>query len=154
MSNNVTIYDLLSKLKVSDVTTTQLNSAAKNSALTPENVDFWAGIITVARAIEESRTYNGLPIPESGAMQTVTVADGAAESIKPTGSEVWLIQSVSDDNCTPYLTDGSGIMPLDYGGATPSISGPVYITAELWIGFSNSSGSEQTPGLAYHKVSL
>lgn len=149
------IYDKLATKKISEVDIEELNTITANTYIDSRNVNFWSGVITVARAIEESRTYShGLPIPETGAMGTVTVADGASESIKPTGSEIWLVQSISDDNCTPFLTDGAGIMPLTLGSATATTTGPLYLTAKLWIGFSNASGSEQTPGIAYHKVGL
>lgn len=149
------VYDKLATTKLSDTTITELNDVSKGTFIDKRNIEFWSGVITVARAIEESRTYShGLPIPEASSMGTVTVADGASESIKPTGSEIWLIQSISDDNCTPFLTDGAGIMPLTLGSATATTTGPLYITPKLWIGFSNASGSEQTPGIAYHKVGL
>lgn len=155
MSDKITIYDLLTKSKVSEVTITQLDSATKNTAITADNVDFWSGVITVARALEESRTYgHGLPIPEASAVSSVTVADGASETIKPTGTEVWLVQSINDDECTPFLTDGSAIMPLVKAGAEAQQQGNLYLTNKLWIGFQNASGSEQTPAVAYHKVGL
>lgn len=149
------IYDKLATELVANVTVEQFNTITKDTFIDRNNVDFWSGVITVARTLQESRTYpHGLPIPELSEMGTVTVADGASESIKPTGTEVWCVQAVSDDNCTPFITDGAGIMPLTLGGAQATVSGPLYLTNKLWIGFSNASGSEQTPGIAYHKVSL
>jgi hypothetical protein len=149
------IYNLLTGVKIEDTTVTQLDTAAGRTFVDIDNVPFWSKIITVARAIKESRTYAaGLPIPELGEMKTVTVADGASGTIQPSGTEIWVIQSISDDNCTPYLTDGSGIMGLTLGGDNATVTGPVYLTNKLYIGFSNVSGSEQTPGIAFQKVSL
>ena len=155
MADKITIYDLLTKSKVSETTIAQLNSATKHTAITPENVDFWSGIITVSRAIEESRTYgDGLPIPELSEMKTVTVGDGASGTIQPSGTEIWKVQSISLDNCIVFLTDGSGMMTLQLGGDNATVTGELYITNGLYIGFQNASGSEQTPGIAFHKVGL
>jgi hypothetical protein len=149
------IYDKLAARQMSETTISEFNKITKDTFIDKKNVEFWSGVITVARAMEESRTYShGLPIPESGTMGTVTVADGASESIKPTGTEVWQVQTISSDSCTAFLTDGSGIMPVTLGGDNATVTGPLYLTAKIWIGFQNGSGSSQTPGIAYHKVGL
>jgi hypothetical protein len=149
------IYDLLTGVQIEDTTITQLDSATGRTYVDDTNVGFWAKVITVARALKESRTYTGgLPIPELGEMKTVTVGDGASGSIQPSGTEIWLLQNIDTDNCVPFLTDGSGIMALTLGGDNATVSGPVYLTNKLYIGFSNVSGSEQTPGIAFQKVSL
>ncbi len=149
------IYDLLAQQEISELTVENLNKATQSTAIASKNIDFWSGIITVARALEESRTYaHGLPIPESSTLVTATVGDGASGTLKPTGTEVWQVQTVSLDNCIAFLTDGSGMMPLLLGGDNATISGPLYLTNKVYIGFQNASGSEQTPGIAYHKVSL
>jgi hypothetical protein len=149
------IYDKLATQILSDTTVDNFHTISKDTFVDKNNVDFWSGVITVARVLQESRTYaHGLPIPEQSEMGTVTVADGASESLKPTGTEIWQIQTISDDECTAFLTDGAGIMPILLGGSTATVTGPLYLTSKLWIGFSNASGSEQTPGIAYHKVGL
>ncbi len=149
------IYDLLAQQEISELTVENLNKATQSTAIASKNIDFWSGIITVARALEESRTYaHGLPIPESSTIETATIGDGASGTIKPTGTEVWQVQTVSLDNCIAFLTDGSGMMTLVLGGDNATISGPLYLTNKVYIGFQNASGSEQTPGIAYHKVSL
>ena len=151
------IYNLLTGVQIEDATTTQLNSATGRTFIDTASRDFWHGVLTLNHVIKAARTYaHGLPIPEASAMQTVTVADSASGTIKPTGTEVWQVQTVALDNCTAFLTDGSGIQLLyPFGDATsPTHQGPLYLTNTLYIGFSNASGSEQTPGLSYHKVSL
>jgi hypothetical protein len=149
------IYDKLAARQVSETTVSEFNTITKDTFIDKKNVEFWSGVITVARAMEESRTYShGLPIPESGAMSTVSVDDGASEAIKPTGTEIWQVQGLNTDNCSPFLTDGSAIFPIVLGGDGATLTGPLYLTATMWIGFSNASGSAQTPGVAYFKVGL
>lgn len=149
------IYDKLATQLVSDTTLENFNTITKDTFIDKNNIDFWSGVITVARVLQESRTYaHGLPIPEASAMQTATIGDGASGTIKPTGTEVWEVMTVSLDNCIAFLTDGSGIMTLVLGGDNATHSGPLYLTNKLYIGFQNASGSEQTPGISYHKVGL
>lgn len=156
MSDNVTIYDYLAKNKVSETTITQLHNATKETAITPDNIDFWAGIITVARAIDESRTYgHALPIPELSAVKSLSVNDGEAGTIQPSGTEVWLVNSINFDNCTVYLTAAGGSGPsIQLGGDAANTVGPLYITNSMYLSFVNASGGTQTPGIAYHKVGL
>jgi hypothetical protein len=149
------IYNLLTGVKIEDATITQLDSAAGRTFVDVDNVPFWSKIITIARSIKESRTYAyGLPIPELGEMKTVSVADGASGSIQPSGTEIWQVQCISSDSCVPFLTDGSGIFPLTLGGDNATVSGPIYVTNKLYIGWTNASGSAQTPGIAFQKVGL
>jgi len=95
-----------------------------------------------------------LPIPEASIMATVSVDDGASGTIQPTGTEVWKVSTLSLDNCIAFLTDGSGMMSIVLGGDNATVPGDLYLTSKLYIGFQNASGSGQTPGIAYHKVSL
>lgn len=147
-----TIYDLIASQAMSATTITQLNNATKNTFIEKTNIEFWSGVITVARALEESRTYgHGLPIPEGSGVTNVTIADGATGEIKPQGSEIWLVESIDNDNCVSFLIDGgAGAVPITADLNTA----PLYLTPTLYIAFSNASGGEQTPGIAYHKVSL
>ena len=150
-----TIYDLLAQQDLSELTVANLDSAAKSTAISSTNIEFWAGLITISRAMAESRTYShGLPIPELGALSTITLADGASGTIKPSGTEVWVLQNVSLDNCSAFLTDGTALQLLTLGGDTATVSGTVYLTNKVYIGFVNASGSEQTPGIAYQKVGM
>jgi hypothetical protein len=149
------IYNLLTGVKLEDATVTQLDTAAGRTFVDIDNVPFWSKIITIARAMKESRTYTGgLPIPDLGEIKSVTVGDGASGTIQPSGSEIWLLQSVNLDNCSMFLTDGSGIIPVIWGGDGATISGPLYVTNKVYVGFQNASGSEQTPAIAFQKVGL
>ena len=149
------IYNLLTGVKIEDTSVTQLDTAAGRTFVDIDNVPFWSKSITVARAIKESRTYAaGLPIPELGEIKSITVGDGAAGTIQPSGTEIWQLQGLNLDNCAVFLTDGSAIMTMVLGGDNATVSGPLYLTNKVYIGFQNASGSEQTPAIAFQKVSL
>ena len=152
------IYDLLASQLLSETTVTQLNNASKSTFVQDKNIEFWSGIITVARALEESRTYShGLPIPEASSIESVSVADGAADiKLQPSGTEIWLIQALDLDSCTMMFTDGSTGFPysssVDYISRTRN---PLYLTNTLYVEFTSpGSGDTKTPKIAVHKVSL
>jgi len=150
------IYELLAAQQASATTTTQLNSALKSTYIDRTNVEFWSGVITVARALENSRYgMHGLPIPETGKVHIETIANGESATITPTGTELWRILNIDVDNCSVAFKDEDGnISPFqaDYA-IMPSIGG-VFLSATMSLVFFNGSGSEQTPSIAYFKVSL
>ena len=150
------IYDLLAQQEISELTIANLNKAAKNTAIASKNIDFWSGIITVARALEESRTYaHGLVIPESGAVLGNELADGANETFTPTGTEVWRVQAIDLNGCVAALKDADGNMCLLSASPPNEKNGyPIFLSATMSMFFSNASGSPATPKFAYHKVSL
>lgn len=172
MADKITIYDLLTKSKVSETTISQLNSAAKNTAITSDNVDFWSGIITVSRAIEESRTYgDALPIPEVSSVGLgEAIAAGNEDELRPTGTEIFQVQAISaqanasSTNCEIYLTDGIKEVQIHSGligtSVTPLTSqsnygGPIYLTNSLYLLVKNTHGSNTLiVSVAYHKVGL
>ena len=150
------IYELLAAQQVSATSVTQLNSAAKSTYIDKSNVEFWAGMITVARMMRESRTNTGgLPIPETSQIDLLTLADGGTEKFGDTAgdTEIWLIQNVDLDNCSVAFYDGTKVNPI-----TPDSDGnirmPLYISKLTYLYFSNTSGGTQTPTVTYAKVSL
>ena len=147
------IYELLAQQQLSSTTSTQLNTATKSTYCDKTNLEFWSGMITVARAISESRCYGqgGLPIPEASGIEGLTLADSANGTIKPTGTELWSVQMVDLDNCTAALTDGGSITPLTQERID---AGGIILSPTLYIQIVNASGSTQTPSVAYHKVGL
>ena len=148
------IYDLLAQQNISALTQTQLDQATKSTAITDKNIDFWSGIITVARAMEESRTYaHGLVIPETGAVLGNEIADSASDAFVPTGTEIWAVQNIDLQGCSAALvmTDGGKATQLT---SSTFQAGTIYLSASLGLLFVNSSGSPKTPTLAYYKVSL
>lgn len=155
MAKRPTIYELLATQQASATTISQLNSATKSSYIDDSNIEFWSGMITVARALDASRTNaHGIVIPETGVVHIETIANGANSTITPTGSEVWYVQNLDVDQCTAAFKDSDGnISPLDLGGGNSKLA-PFYLSAKMSIVLFNGSGSEQTPSIAYFKVSL
>ena len=149
------IYDLLAQQEISDLTVANLNKATENTAIASRNVEFWSGIITVARALEESRTYaHGLPIPELGAVVANEIADTGNESFFATGTELWQIQNIAiPTGCTAFLRDSSSGKTTELT-ATSIRQGPIYLSATIGLLFINNSGGAATPFFGYYKVSL
>ena len=151
-----TIYELLTGVKIDEATITQLESATGRTFVDTQSIEFWQGVLTLSHVMKAARTYpHGLPIPETGSTATVTIADGANESIKPTGTEVYRLVNVDFDNCTAALQDADG----NFSIIDTSTDGwfnmsPIYLSSNLFLTFFNGSGSEQTPTIAYFKVSL
>jgi len=151
-----TIYELLTGVKIDEATITQLDSATGRTFVDTQSIEFWQGVLTLSHVMKAARTYpHGLPIPETGDTATVTIADGANAPIKPAGTEIYRLMNVDFDNCTAALTDGDG----NYSIIDTATDGwfnmsPIYLSSNLFLTFFNGSGSEQTPTIAYFKVSL
>jgi len=149
-----TIYDLLTGVKIDDATVAQLDSATGRTFVDKDSIEFWQGILTLSHVMKAARTYaHGLVIPETGAVHIETIANSANATIQPTGTEIWRVENFDVDNCTAAFMDGDGnispiTLPFDAGTL------PFMLTADLFLALSNASGSEQTPSIAYHKVSL
>ena len=170
------IYDQLAKESLSDLTVTQLNAGSSVTAVDQANIDFWRGPITLARILQSSRTYAwGIPIPEAGGIETVTVSAGDSGLLRPTGTEVWMIQGISGTGGggtgvgSVFWFDGTTSVVIDSGqnfttagstfdySATPPITGaqPLTITNSLYLSFAETGGAyDITFTVAYHKVSL
>ena len=148
------IYDYLAKKSVAELTIEELNSATKLTNLDPVNIEFWQGVITLNRVLQDSRTFpHGLPIPGTGDVHILTIADGSSSTLAPTGTEIWRVVNLDVDNCSVAFIDGSGnLSPITAGGDTKWV--PLEISADLYLAFSNASGSEQKPSIAYFKVAL
>ena len=148
----IDIYNLLNQVEISAVKTTQLNEMTSRVAVDREAVSFWSSMITVARAIGESRTFaHGLPIYETGTVIATELADGASALYTPSGSEVWQVMNIDLQDCSAMLSDGSNASQLT---ASTFKAGTLFLSSTMSIGFTNSSGSAKTPTVAYLKVSL
>jgi len=150
------IYELLASQQASSTTVTQLNTATKATYIDRSNVEFWAGMITVGRMMRESRTNTGgLPIPETSAIDVLSIADGATEKFGDTlgDTEIYLVHNVDLDNCSVGYFDDTNVSPITPNG-DGQIQLPLYVTKLTYLIFSNASGSAQTPSLTYSKVSL
>lgn len=147
-----TIYELLAAQQASSTTVDQLHRATKDTFIDAENIEFWSGMITVARMLQESRTYShGLSIPEQGYVWKEAVADSASVMMQPTNAtEIWRVEGIDLDSCTVAFTDGNEFVTLDPDKNIP----PYLMTKTLYLAFSNASGSEKNPKVAYSKVSL
>lgn len=156
MASNVEIWNLLNKVKLSAVTQSQLNEMTARVAVDPDAIEFWSGMITVARAIGESRTFaHGLPIYDTGTVVAQEVQDGQVQSHTPTGTEIWMVQAINLNSTVAGLTDAAGNAILLQDSSLPNRNGfPIYLTSSMSLFFNNGSGSPQTPVFAYIKVSL
>jgi len=147
------IYELLAQQQTSATTQEQLNKAAQSTFIDKSNIEFWSGIITVARAIGESRTFaHGLPIYNTSTIFAPTIADGANQELIPTGTEVWQVMNIDPSSCEIYLRGTTGASRLS--SSSLATGGPLYLTADQYILIINGSGGSQSPTVAYVKVSL
>tara|TARA_R100001086_G_scaffold235288_1_gene158128 strand:- start:162 stop:605 length:444 start_codon:yes stop_codon:yes gene_type:complete len=144
------IYDLLTGVKLEDLTTTQLDTAAGRTFIDRDSNDFWMGVLTLSTMIGKSRTYShGLVIPESGKAETQTISDGSTADFQPQGTEIWRVQAINFDSCTALLRSGAGAVDI-----TSIPSGGLFLTNTQFLTFSNGTGSDKDPVLMILKVSL
>lgn len=149
----IDIYNLLNKVEISAVKTTQLNEMTSRTAVDQDAVQFWSSVITVARAIGESRTFaHGLPIYETGTVIATELGDGVNATYTPSGSEVWQILNIDLQGCTAALRDSDGNMSQLTSSTFQS--GQLYLSSTMSIFFNNGTGGAATPTVAYLKVSL
>jgi hypothetical protein len=155
MSNDPSVYDYLAKQNISELTVENLNTMTSVSSIDKNNLEFWAGVITVSRAMEHSRTFpHGLPIPLQSDVVVTTISDGSSATVGPTGNEVWLVNGIDVDNCLVAFVGDGGVGPIDGSNLAALTIGPIYLTRTLKLTFNNASGSTQTPAVSYHKVAL
>jgi hypothetical protein len=167
--DKVSIYDQLATIKLSDVTSKQLNDASKSTFVQGQNLEFWKGPITLARIIESSRTYAfGLPIPEQGSVLVTAIADGASAANQPAGTELFEVLAISaaadsgTTSVTVSLTDGAAQAVLATQGSigttaeainlSPTPNGRLIISNSLYLAF-NVTGDATTISVAYQVVS-
>ena len=154
MTSNVEIWNLLNKVKVSAVKQSQHNEMTSRVAVDKDAVEFWSGVITVARAIGESRTFaHGLPIYDTGSVSAEEIDNLATNLILPTGTEVWQILNIDLQGCTGYLRDISTGSMSQLTSSTFQ-SGQMYLSSTLALYLDNQAGSAKTTTIAYYKLSL
>ena len=146
------IYHMLQGQTLDELTVTNLDTATGRTFINHDNLEFWKGILTLSHITKAYRTYaHGLPLPETAAIEVVTIADGATGTVKPQGdTEIWRVESIDLDNCAVAMFDGATASPIE----ASRLAAPFLITAKVYLAFSNASGGEQTPSIAYSKVSL
>jgi hypothetical protein len=150
------IYEQLTGVKVDDATVEQLDFT-RNTFIDDASIDYWKGVITISKVLDASRTYpHGLAVPGASEVESATIANGAAGTMKPTGSEIWMVQALDSNHAVTYaLFDGATQVPIAGATADPyTPSSPLYLTPTLYLIAANGSGETATVNMAYHKVSL
>jgi len=150
------VYDLLTGVKLQDTTYAQIEQMTERTYVDRSSLEFWKGVFQVSKALEVAKTApHGLPLPSHSGLEVLTIADTATGFVKPSGTEVWLINGIDYDNCLLYLTDGTNTISYAADSAyTSRTRNPLYLTNTMFLAFVNNSGGEQTPSVAYHKLSL
>jgi len=162
-----TVYDLLAKRDISEVTAAHLDASVSSTRVDKETIDFWTGPITLHRVLE-MRTYpHGLPIPESGAIQSESIEAGGSGIFLPSGTEEWKIMAISIQAAagTPdvdiFLSNGVTAVLMHSGTTSTSESNfmpletPFIITSSLYLLIVNTDlGNAIIANIAYHMVGL
>jgi hypothetical protein len=152
------VYDYLAKESVSELTITNLDASASSTSVDRTNVTFWGGPITLARVMEATRTYaHGLPIPEASAVDVMTIADGASDTLKPTDPGLFQLVSIfssADVSLQLVGTGGTTLLGSLSGGAVFLPQSQFVLSPTLYLQVANSSGGEATVSVAYHTVGL
>ena len=162
-----TIYDLLAKQGIDEITQLQLNTATSNSDVDEASIDFWKGPITLQRVLE-MRTYpQGLPIPELSAISAQPVPAEQSVQWQPSGTELWalvglqIIAGSGTPTCTVELFDGATTCILHSGTTSTTASSffpwesPLIIDNPVYLQVTNTHASDEVVAtIAYHKVGL
>ena len=165
-----TVYDLLAKKDISEVTVEQLDAATSSTRVDRKTVDFWKGPLTIHRVLE-MRTYPwGLPIPEAGDIGSVDVDAAGTGIIQPPGSELWQITGMEGTGQVGSAVvdlmwfNGSAFVlmvsakTLTTGGTmidiNEKVSAPFILSNSLYLAVTATAANNCTIKYAYHKVSL
>jgi len=153
-----TVYDLLAKKTIEEVTTAQLAASVESTAVDKETIEFWKGPITIQRVLE-LRTYPwGLPIPEAGSIFFEEVLPLGVITIRPTGSEIWEIKALrgfgDGGACTTATAYEDGTSSLIFKPTNTiaqsgtnydlndNISTPIILTNSLYLTITETGGSQ------------
>jgi hypothetical protein len=172
MAKALSIYEQLTGVKIQDATITQLDFT-KNTFIDEASIGWWKGPITISKVIEASRLYGGgtLPIPETGAIETIAIAGGGDNTIRPTGTELWDIKAIyavaTGGAATVMIsyTDGSSGVPIKVGASVATTgtafdlneltSVPFTLSNALYLQITETGGANAVQFfVAYYKVSL
>ena len=153
-----TIYDLLTGQKLSELTVTNLNKASEVTFIDKDTVDFWVGPVTLHQIAKASRTYpGGLPIPEASGIETMAIADGASDTLKPSAPGIYEVVGLQASTAVSIgVTDGSAITYINNLGSAGFYepTHPLYLTESLYLIVANNSGGASSVTVAYHTVGL
>lgn len=158
MASTDEIYDLLSGEKLSEVTITQLNTASSRTYVDRENLNWWQGPLALGAIIKASRTFaHGLPIPEASGIDSMTIADGASDTLKPASPAIYEVVGLQSSTAVSIgVTDGSAITYVHNLGSAGMYepTHPLYLTDSLYLIVANNSGGSSSVTVAYHTVAL
>jgi len=165
-----TVYDLLAKKDISEVTATLLDASVSSTRVDKETIEFWKGPLTIHRVLE-MRTYPwGLPIPEAGDIGSVDVDASGTGIIQPPGTELWQITGMEGTGQIGsavidlmWFNGSSSVLmvsskTLTTGGTmidiNEKVSAPFILSNSLYLAVTATSANNATIKYAYHKVSL
>lgn len=149
-----TIFDLLTGVKIGDVKTESFDGANSRTYVDTASIEFWNPIILLSRVLDATRTYaHGLSIPEQGAIWTQALAPSADVDVRPSGTEIWMVENIDLDNCTAEFNDGTSKSAIQFLSPTGAGRGWL-VTNTLYLTFTNASGAPLNPSVAYSKVGL
>lgn len=152
-----TIYDLLAKQGIDEITIAQLNTATSNSAVDEASIEFWKGPIVLQRVLQ-MRTYPwGLPIPERGAIFFEEVDALGVVTIQPPGTEIWEIKTIrgygNGGSCTTAMAWADGTSALIFRPSdtiaqagtgydlNDLVSAPMQLTNSLYLTITETGGA-------------
>lgn len=162
-----TVYDLLAKKDISEVTIEQLDAATSNTRVDKETIEFWKGPLTIHRVLE-MRTYpHGLPIPEESVIASNAVGAGESVVLQPSGTQIFHVTGIEVTAAagTPEVSvlnfNGSASCMLHSGTSSTNAASffpwesvfPITPTNYLRVDNSDLSNAI-TVVFAYHVVSL
>jgi len=162
-----TIYDLLAKQGIDDITIAQLNTATSNSAVDEASIEFWKGPIVLQRVLQ-MRTYPwGLPIPEQSKIVSQAVNPGDTLVLQPSGTELWNVIAIAVTAAAGTATvsvnmyDGTTDAMMHSSTVTTTASvvfpweSPIPLTNTVFMRVSNTDLTNPIQvQVAYHKVGL
>jgi hypothetical protein len=163
-----TIYSLLAKQGIDEITQTQLNTATSNSDVDEASIAFWKGPLTLSRVLEV-RTYpHGLAIPELGTVAAQATAAETTVTFRPTGTELWAVMGIQilagagTPTINVSLSDADANLVLVHSGSSSTSASsffpwesPLIISNSLFLSIYNSDATNAVnTSIAYHKVGL
>jgi len=162
-----TIYDLLAKQGIDEITQLQLNTATSNSAVDEKSISFWKGPITLQRVLEMRCYPHGLPIPELSAISAQPIPAEQSVQWQPSGTELWSLIAIQitagsgTPVCTVELYDGATSCILHSGTTSTAASSffpwesPLIFDNSVYLQITNTHASDEVVAvIAYHKVGL
>ena len=162
-----TVYDLLAKQAISEITAAQLDASVASTRVDKATIDFWTGPITLHRVLEMRCYPHGLPIPEKSVIVSSLVPAGESVSLQPSGTEIFQVTAIQVQAAggTPTVSvsnfDGSTSCVMHSGTSSTDAASffpwesvlPITTTNYLRVDNADLSNAVSVT-FAYHVVSL